>query len=278
MSVRASSGFGIHAFDSIIRVTCSSVELCELINRYVFPPIPRCGSIPDQPGIDLAIHESADGIEVLLNGDRIAVEASKQMAMLAAVKTLDEAVVHRLKRYRAVHSGAVLLEGRALLIPGLTHAGKSSLVSELLRCGAVCFSDEYALIGDDGLVHPYPRPLLLRAGRPQQSLVLPEELGSTYALHPAPVAWIVAVDYAPDAEWKVQLLSQSEAVMMLLRNTPHEMEQSPRLIDFFLRAAANAVCYEGRRGDAVEAAARILQLVQEREARRSSSERRATSD
>jgi hypothetical protein len=266
MSTRASSGFGIHAFDSTLRVQCSSSELLDLLNRYVFPPLHRCTSIPDQPDIDLALEESPNGIDILLDGKRASTEVSPTDALLSAVKALDEAVVHNLKRHQAVHAGAVLIQGRALLIPGLTHAGKSSLVAELLRSGAGCFSDEYALIANDGLVHPYPRPLLLRNGSPRQALVLPEELGSIYALHPAPVGWIVAVNYEPEGEFVIHSLPQSEAVMLLLRNTPHEMSQSPGLVDCFVRAAANAICYQGSRGDAKSAAAHILDLVQQREA------------
>ncbi len=40
--------------------------------------------------------------------------------------------------------------------------------------------------------------------------------------------------------------------MLLLSNTPHEMAQSPDMIDFFLSVADKAVCFAGRRGDAVE--------------------------
>ncbi len=118
-------------------------------------------------------------------------------ASLAAVKALDDVVIHRMKTFRAVHAGAVLIEGRALLLPGPSHAGKSSLVAELLRRGASHFSDEYALIDSQGLIHSYPRPLLLRNGSPVQTLVLPEELNASFVSHPAAVGWIMALDYSP---------------------------------------------------------------------------------
>jgi hypothetical protein len=92
-------------------------------------------------------------------------------------------------------------------------------------------------------------------------LVLPEELDARFATEPAPVGWILALDYMPGGLWEIRTLSQSEAVMLLLRNTPHEMRRSPEMIDFFARAAANAVCLEGRRGDAVDAATRVFDLI-----------------
>lgn len=253
--------FGIHAFDSVIRVQCPDAEILDFLKRYIFPPLPRCSTVPEQPGIDLDVRRTSNEIEILLNGKLLAYAASPADAALAAIKALDELVVHRQRNLRAIHAGAVLIEGKALLIPGSTHAGKSSLVAELLRCGASCFSDEYALIDKDGRVHAYPRPLLLRNGRPQQSLVLPQELGSGFAEYPAPVGWIVAVDYGPENQWSIQTLSQGEAVMLLLRNTPHEMAQSPELVDFFLRVSANATCYQGTRGSAEEAVTHLRALV-----------------
>ena len=261
MKPRVKSEFGIHAFDASIWVECGTSEIRDALERYLFPPLPRIESLAAIPDILLSVHHDARGYEICVNG------ASRQLAetlddtVLDAVKALDDAMIARLKLLRAVHSGAVMIEGRALLLPGSTHAGKSSLVSELLRRGASHFSDEYALIDSLGRVHPYPRPLLVRNGLPRQSVRLPEELGSSFAAAPATVGWILALNYTHGGQWDVRELSQSEAVMLLLRNTPHEMSQSPELVDFFRHAAANAACWEGTRGDAAEAATSVLRLI-----------------
>lgn len=254
--------FGIHAFDSLIHVECTDSEIRDAFERYIFPPVPRRRSAPSSPDIHLGVDHSAEGFRVLLNRKLVASAVTLHDAALAAVKALDDAVVHRMKMFRAVHAGAVLIEERALVLPGSSHAGKSSLVAELLRRGASCFSDEYALIDNEGRIHSYPRPLLLRNGRPQQTLVLPEELNASFATRPAPVGWILALDYVPgEASWDVQEMSQGEAVMLLLRNTPHEMAQSPEMVDFFLRVAADAVCYAGQRCEVAEAATRVFDLI-----------------
>ncbi|HEY2472021.1 MAG TPA: hypothetical protein VGI45_29820 [Terracidiphilus sp.] len=223
--------------------------------------MPRSESIPTLPDIDVRLEPGRDGIHILLNQKLVAIGGTVLDAALATIKALDDAVVHRLKKFRAVHAGAVLVEGSALLVPGSTHAGKSSLVAELLRRGALCFSDEYALIDNQGRVHAYPRPLLLRKGRPKQSPCLPEELNSKYAAGHAPVGWIFAIDYASGGEWGVNGISQSEAVTLLLRNTPHEMAEEPEMVDIFIRASASATCYAGTRGDASEAVTRIFHLI-----------------
>jgi hypothetical protein len=253
--------FGIRAFDSFIRVECSDSEILEALDRYIFPPVPRSRFDQSSPDIHLSVEHNSGEFRVLLNHELAASVKTLHDAALAAVKALDDAVIHRMKTFRAVHAGAVLIEGKALLLPGSTHAGKSSLVAELLRRGASHFSDEYALIDNEGLIHSYPRPLLLRNGGPLQSLVLPEELNASFAAHPAPIGWILALNYDPGVAWNIHCMSQAEAVMLLLRNTPHQLEHSPEMIDFFLRAAANADCYEGQRGEGAEAATLVIELI-----------------
>ena len=271
MTSRANLEFGFDAFDSSIQVECANSEICELLQRYIFPSIPRRATsrnaipggnlVRTQSDIRLRVDQSGDDFRILLNDQCTASAGSLQDAALAAVKALDDSVVPRMKTFRAVHAGAVLLEGKVLLIPGSSHAGKSSLVAELLRRGASHFSDEYALIDNAGRVHSYPRPLLLRAGGPIQSLVLPHELNSGFATEPAPVGWVVALEYMPGATWSIRSISQGEGVMLLLRHTPHEMDQAPEMLDFFLRVASNAVCFTGQRGEAADAARHIIDLV-----------------
>src|SRR6185369_5569325 len=62
-----------------------------------------------------------------------------------------------------VHAGVVGWKGKAILIPGLSFSGKSTLVAELLRAGATYYSDEYAVVDRNGRVHPYARKLRMRS-------------------------------------------------------------------------------------------------------------------
>jgi hypothetical protein len=261
MVSRGNIVFGIRAFDSSILVDCGDAEIRDVLDRYLFPPLPRNEPDAESPDVRLTVDRAEDNFRVMIDQKLAASAGTLHDAALAAVKALDDAVVHRMKKFRAVHAGALLINGKALLLPGSSHAGKSSLVAELLRRGASHFSDEYALIDDHGLTHSYPRPLLLRNGRPTQSLVLPEEMNAQFASEPAPVGWILALDYVAGGQWKVHELSQGEAIMLLLQNTPHEMAKSPEMIDFFLRVAEKARSFQGVRGEATDAATCVLDLI-----------------
>lgn len=261
MTSSANFEFGLEAFDSFIHIESADAESFDSLERYLFPPLLRKRSELTVADVCLRVDRNAEGFDVLINDQPVATVGTLHDAVLAAVKALDHAIVHRMKTFRAVHAGAVLIDGRALLLPGSSHAGKSSLVAELLRRGAACFSDEYALIDEAGRIHSYPRPLLLRNGRPQQSLVLPEDLNATFAVGAAPVGWILALDYVPAGAWEVRQIAQGEAVMVLLRNTPHEMAKAPDMVDFFRRTASEAACYAGQRCDVADAATLIFKLL-----------------
>jgi hypothetical protein len=194
--------------------------------------------------------------------DVVVTSASRAIHLVPAlIRVVDEAVIQRLTGLRAVHAGTVVLGGRALLLPGATHAGKSSLVAELLRRGATYFSDEYALIDSQGRVHPYPRPLLLRNGCPEQVPMLAGECNAPVGDAPAPIGWILALEYQPAETWSVAAVPQSEGLLTLLRNTPHVLADSPDMVAAFQRAVAGATCYAGRRTEARDAAEEIFRLV-----------------
>ena len=69
-----------------------------------------------------------------------------------------------------VHAGAVACGGRAVVLPGESFSGKTTLVAALVQAGASYYSDEYAVLDADGRVHPYARRLSIRSdgGEPTQ--------------------------------------------------------------------------------------------------------------
>src|SRR5262245_19020799 len=84
-----------------------------------------------------------------------------------------------------VHAGVVGWKDRAILIPGLSHSGKTTLVERLVRSGATYYSDEYAILDERGLVHGYPRPLGMRAANSFESRkVTAEEIGAEIGKKP----------------------------------------------------------------------------------------------
>src|SRR6186997_3026660 len=73
-------------------------------------------------------------------------------------------VAERAPDHLFVHAGVVGWEGRAIVMPGASFAGKTTLVQAWLEAGATYYSDEFAVLDRDGRVHPFARPLAIRDG------------------------------------------------------------------------------------------------------------------
>src|SRR5277367_5919795 len=253
--------FRVRAFDCTIQAATRCADAFAVLERYVFPSLPRTAGAVEKVDISIRVDRVADQFQLFVDDAMVASDSRAISLVPDIIRALDDAVIPRLTTLRAVHAGTVLLGGRALLLPGVSHAGKSSLVAELLRRGATYFSDEYALIDSEGRVHPYPRPLLLRSGRPEQAPVLASECSASVGDAPAPVGWILSLQYLPAGTWSIEPITQSEALLNLLRNTPHVLAESPDMVAVFQRAVAGANCYVGHRAEAVHAVDEILQLV-----------------
>jgi hypothetical protein len=253
--------FEVHAFDCSIQVATACLEAHTILERYTFPSLPRIATSLDKPDVSIRVVQVANELQ-LLSGDVVVASAHRAISLVPdLIRVLDDVVVQRLTTLRAVHAGAVLWGERVLLLPGGTHAGKSSLVAELLRRGATYFSDEYALIDSEGLAHPYPRPLLIRNGRPEQVPMLPGDYDASVGDTPAPIGWILPLQYLPESTWSVAAITQSEALLTLLRNTPHILAESPDMVRVFERAVRGATCFAGRRNEAADAVDQILRLI-----------------
>ena len=75
--------------------------------------------------------------------------------------------IHRFLAERApdrifVHAGVVEWQGKAIVVPGQSFSGKSTLVAAFVRAGCRYLSDEYAILDSEGLCHAHPRDLSLR--------------------------------------------------------------------------------------------------------------------
>jgi hypothetical protein len=265
--------FAVCAFGCTVCAEADDPESFSVLDRYIFPGLPRSDSAGGTPAVTLRVSRSPKSREeesreeaafqLSVDGEEAASAPQPIGLVPDIIHAIDEAVVHRLSAWRAVHAGTVVWNGRVLLLPGATHSGKSSMVAELLRRGATYFSDEYALIDREGLIHPYPRPLLLRNGSPAQVPVLAAELNAAVGDGPAPLGWMVLLDYKAGESWTVMPMAQSLAVLALLKNTPHTLADSPQMVEQFERAVAGAKCYAGRRGEAAAAADELLRLIEQ---------------
>jgi hypothetical protein len=163
-----------------------------------------------------------------------------------------------------VHAGVVGWRGQAIVIPGRSFSGKSTLVAALLRAGATYYSDEYAVLDRQGRVHPYPRRLALRqpAGqRPRRPRA--EELGTTTGAKPLPVGLIALPRYVPGKRWDPRPLSQGQALLELMNNTLCALRKPEAALSVLQRLVQGAPVLKGVRGEADDTAQDLLDRLPE---------------
>lgn len=158
-----------------------------------------------------------------------------------------------------VHAGVVAIDGKALVLPGRTFTGKSTMTGELLRAGAQYGSDEYALLTPDGRVRAYPRPLAMRGG--ERRRIPAADFGATAFDGELPVAAIAALRYAPDEEPTISPISPATAVLRMFDNTVCASSRPEEAFDALVAACANAVAVEGIRGDAAQTVPTLRSLL-----------------
>lgn len=174
-------------------------------------------------------------------------------------------VAERAPRRVFVHAGVVAFGSQAVLIPGDSMSGKTTLVSALLRAGALYYSDEYAVLDARGRVWPYPQKLGMRrpgegaAQHPVDAAVL----GAVVARASSRAALIVVSRYEAGRSWSPQVAGPSDGAMALLAQSPAARRHPQRVLATLAAAASASQCLQGSRGDADETAALIVDYLRQ---------------
>jgi hypothetical protein len=169
-------------------------------------------------------------------------------------------IADRAPRRIFVHAGVVGWNGQAIVIPGDSFSGKSSLVKALVKAGATYYSDEFAVLDGRGRVHPYPIPLAIRpaqdGGPPMKYRA--EELGGVAGIGPLPVGLVLITRYVGGTRFRPRPLSAGRAVLELLAHTLPARRRPGRVLDALSRVVSQALVLRGTRGEAEETARQIL--------------------
>jgi hypothetical protein len=159
-----------------------------------------------------------------------------------------------------VHAGVVEWRGQAIVIPGRSFSGKTTLVAALVKAGAIYYSDEYAVLDLNGWVHSYPRTLSIRQGEGQRTKRCPvEALGGIAGEKPIPIGLIVQTQYQSGAQWSPQKISAGQAVLTLLDNTLVARLRPEFALPILGKAVSSAVILKSQRGEAEETTKALLQ-------------------
>ncbi|ADW69211.1 HPr kinase/phosphorylase [Granulicella tundricola] len=162
-----------------------------------------------------------------------------------------------------VHAGVVAWQGHGLMLPGESFAGKTTLVAELVRAGALYYSDEYAVIDQEGKVHPYARNLQVRMpGYALQTDMPVTELEGIAGTRPLSIALVAFVKFSRDEPWMPDSMTAGMSVLEMLRHTIPVQRTPARVMATLTSMLADASVIRSKRGEAGPAAHALLKLLE----------------
>ena len=247
------------AYGVRIAVGTSTPELLDEVRRYLPPGSKSCPVSTAEHRFQLAAEDTGTFV-VGRDGDPY--PGARGLELDIALELLDSKlrlyVGRKAPNSIFIHAGAVAHRGRAIVMPGRSFVGKTTLVAALVRLGATYYSDEFAVLDEQGVVHPYAKPLSIRGNGWAQTDHSVDSLGGIAGEKPLPVGAIVVTSFRPDAAWNPRRLSAGEGALALVGNAVPAQERPAEVMRVTSRAAEGAIVIESERGDANEVAPRLL--------------------
>lgn len=224
-------------------------EPSEVVVSYVVTPVASPGGI-----------KTTEDNEFLITWDNVAVFVtdSEDEAYWWLRWDIDQVVARRSPYLLFVHAGVVGWRGVGIVIPGRASIGKSTLVAEFVRRGAVYYSDTFAILDGQGRVHPYRGMIGLGDEGQPQDLRLIREDGAT---EPLSIGLIVDGTYMQEVTWQPTVITGPHAAVPLVTSTVLAREDARHMPQIAAQVAAGAVALRGPRSEAGDVAALLLDMV-----------------
>ncbi|MEN3334878.1 MAG: hypothetical protein V7641_4243 [Blastocatellia bacterium] len=201
---------------------------------------------------------------IYANGERLVRVPQFEQAATALEGDVQLYVAEMSPRRVFVHAGVVGWRGQAVVIPGRSFSGKTTLTAALVKAGCAYYSDEYAVLDTAGRVHPYARLLGIRErGQFERATrYAVETLGGKRGARPLPVALVIVSQYKSGATWRPRRLSAGEGALAMLENTVSARREPQAALATLRRVVAESLVLKGRRGETPQVVDFILNTLE----------------
>jgi hypothetical protein len=152
-----------------------------------------------------------------------------------------------------VHAGVIGWKGEAIIFPGRSGKGKSTLIKELIKKGAIYYSDEFAVINNTGLIFPYPKPVSIRESWTENGVQVDypcEALSAKQGMKPLQLGKIYFLEFKNGGKTVLKKLSLGLAMLEILNHTVSTRNNPKKTLEYLQISLKNAEIYSGTRGEA----------------------------
>jgi hypothetical protein len=189
-------------------------------------------------------------------------EAPLEFASADFVNSFEALVRIRVAEYAPdhvfIHAGVVSIGGQALVLPGRSRTGKSSLVKELVSQGAIYYSDEYAVLDSGANVLPFPKPLSIRTGSEGvQEDLDPACIGAT-GTETVPCGMVLLTEFQDSAIFAPERLSPASGIMEVLKHTVPVRRNAKFSLKVLKKLTLRAIIVQSYRAESNEVAINLI--------------------
>ncbi len=165
-----------------------------------------------------------------------------------------------------VHSGVVAWKDKAIMIPASSFKGKTTLVSELVKKGATYYSDEYAVLDTEGLVHPFAKTLSMREknGDGGQTEYPVESFGGTSGQVSITVGMVLVTEFKSRARWKPEILTSGQGVLEIISHTVPIRNDPEMSLSVLNKVVDSALVVKSKRGEADRFAKKLIDYFEKK--------------
>jgi hypothetical protein len=162
-----------------------------------------------------------------------------------------------------IHAGVVGLKGGAVVIPGKSFSGKTTLVQALVAEGGVYYSDEFAVLDSRGRVSPWAEPLSIRqdGARKPSEAHSPQSLGMVAGKTALPVRLVVLTSFEKGRRFRPGKVTPAAGTLGLLEHTLPARRRPRAALQALCSAMSGAQAIRGPRGEAGDAARAIVRFL-----------------
>jgi len=200
---------------------------------------------------------------IIRNGESITTDRPGKLFWKFFDSLVRIAVAEWAKTLIFVHAGCVGWRDKAIILPANSFYGKTTFVAELVRHGAIYYSDEYAVFDESGLVLPFARRLSLRSDGNgfREAQIDAEELGGVKGQEPIPLGLVFITRFVANCSPEYEFLTAGQGAVEVIPQTIGIRRNTAFALKVLKNALSDAIIVKSPRPDAGKYAREFLEFV-----------------
>jgi hypothetical protein len=216
--------FKFESYGVLVNVETNSQRFLKKLKNHLPSILPAAIIVKNnlRAGHDFLIKVKKDGLyELYKDGENITSGESEENFFNFTSSKIRLTVAEFAVSKVFLHAGVVGWKGKGIICPARSFQGKTTLVAELVKRGALYYSDEYAILDENGFVHPFPKTLSVRGiiDKYKQFESTVESIGGTTGTLPLPVGLVLITQFESGARWNPQILTPGNGIMEIIAHT-----------------------------------------------------------